>query len=124
MRLQITLDIDLATPSGRQCLRDAVDLMTHHADQAVAPPLVLPDPPAVVRAEAPAEVVAVPDDGWTGREDLAVLAGFRYGEPAHVIARDLSGRRAKEVVARFRQLVPKNTPDAIERALAVAASRA
>ena len=56
-------------------------------------------------------------------EDVVILEGIGSGQQAHRIARALPGRRAPEIVARFRALVPVRTPDAIERALSAARTR-
>lgn len=50
----------------------------------------------------------VPDaEGWTPREDLAVLEGFGVGEKSFAISQRVPGRSAAAIVRRFRQLVPR-----------------
>lgn len=174
MRLQLTLDIDLAIPSGRQRMRETMDFLEAVPATGIS---VLPDGPPVssevegrvaasreVEAPVMAGVVSalgeadapepgpvivpviepgpgvvedVPDTApeafaeredaaapdWTGAEDVVILEGIGSGQQAHRIARALPGRRAPEIVARFRALVPVRTPDAIERALSDARTR-
>ena len=48
--------------------------------------------------------------GWTAADDLAVVAGFSAGLKADGVAR-AAKRPRKDVIARFRKLIPDPTPD-------------
>lgn len=68
------------------------------------------DPPsgAVADPAREANPCDVPDaEGWTPREDLAVLEGFGVGEKSFAISQRVPGRSAAAIVRRFRQLVPR-----------------
>lgn len=79
-------------------------------------PTRAPQPPAPPSHDAPLDPTAyaearqdaaIEDEGWTNAEDVIVLRGMISGLGSYETSQKLKGRKAADVVRRYKQLVPR-----------------
>lgn len=81
-------------------------------EPAVGGDAMQPEPEPGTEADTPGE------DGWSPREDVTILRRYGQGENSYRIAQQLKGRKAADVVNRYRVLVPR--PGILEQRRALA----